>query len=278
MGEMRTQTRIRDRIAGVTVAVSTHLILTGVLVMMFVFAGCCDDCQDVVLVDLPPAAPTGLYSITGDGFVEIFWNANTEPDLAGYDLYWSDSAVGDLTLHASFRRHDTYYVDGPLPNGVTNSEDSEEIFDTPRPAGTGLELKDYLLGQGSDLSGYDFSEYTVQAHNLSTTDVFFGSLNGIPALFGKGLTIGTGVDVQDYGFIDLDLVDWAPEIEDGWSPSKQAEMIPGHSYVIQIEGTKYYSYAKVYCVTVSNERVFLNWAYQIDPGNPELTAGRGGAR
>ena len=74
-------------------------------------------------------------------------------------------------------------------------------------------------------------------------------------------------------------MDWAPEIEDGWSPSKQVEMIPGHSYVIQIEdASTYYFYAKVYCVNVSNERVFLNWAYQIDPGNPELTPGRGGAR
>lgn len=271
--------------------VATCSFLTGVFVTLFIFAGCCDECNETVLVDLPPAAPTGVYSITGDEFVEIVWNPNTEPDLAGYEIYWSDSEVGDLDLLASVPRHRTYYLDSGLRNGTTYfyaivaydyagqaSELSEEIFDTPRPAGTGLILHDYL-GQNSGSSGYDFSNFTVQAWNFSTTDVYFGSPNGVPTLSGKGPSIGTGVDVQDYGFIDLDFVDWAPDISDGWSPSKRVEMIPGHSYVVQILGaSEFYFYAKVYCETVSNDFVVLNWAYQQDPGNPELSPGQGGAR
>jgi hypothetical protein len=39
-----------------------------------------------------------------------------------------------------------------------------------------------------------------------------------------------------------------------------------------------YFYAKVYCQSVSNDLVVLNWAYQQDPGNPELSPERGGQK
>jgi hypothetical protein len=128
------------------------------------------------------------------------------------------------------------------------------------------------------LSGYDFSAFTVQPWNSITTDVYFGSPSGIPTLFGRGAAVGVGVDVQDYGFVDLDYVDWAPEIFDGWSPSKRVEMIPGHSYVVQILDGEYYQYAKVYCQSVSNDLVVLDWAYQQGQGNPELSPERGGQK
>ncbi|MEJ2721930.1 MAG: hypothetical protein P8181_12450, partial [bacterium] len=151
------------------------------------------------------------------------------------------------------------------------------VFDTPRPAGSDLVLHDYT-GQSQGLSGYDFSEFRRQAWNVSTTDVYFGSPDGVATLFGKGLEIGAGVDVQDYGFIDLEFVDWAPDIYEGWSPSKRVELIPGHSYVIQIEDGDFYQYAKVYVNSVESDLVILDWAYQQSEGNPELAPGAGGAR
>jgi hypothetical protein len=255
-------------------------------------AGCCDECNNgPVIVDYPPAAPTGVYSITGNGWVEIHWNPNTEPGLKGYDIFWSDSESGTFQYMVSVPRYQTYYIDTDVVNGTTYfykiraydevdrvSEFSAIIFDTPRPAGTGLILYDYL-GQKAAESGYDFSEYRVQAANLPTTDVYFGSPNGVPTLFGKGSSVGDGVDVQDYGFIDLEFVDWAPDIYDGWSPSKRVEMIPGHSYVVQIlDASLYYFYAKVYCQTVTQDFVVLDWAFQIAPGNPELAPKQGGQR
>jgi len=266
-----------------------------VLVALFALigaAGCCDDCDDPVAVDYPPAAPTGVYSVTGNLRLDIYWNANTEPDLEGYDIFWSPTPDdADFEYMVSTRRHENYFTDFDVENSLTyyykvraydnaghTSDFSDIIFDTPRPDGTGLVLRDYL-GQSAGLSGYDFSAFTVQPWNSITTDVYFGSPNGIPTLFGRGTQVGDGVDVQDYGFVDLDYVDWAPEILDGWSPSKRVEMIPGHSYVVQmLDASDYYFYAKVYCQSVSNDLVVLNWAYQQDPGNPELSPERGGQK
>jgi hypothetical protein len=275
-----------------------HVALRQLLAAAAIFsilhlAGCCDDCDDPVIVATPPAVPSGVYSITGDGYVEINWNANTESDLEGYDIFWSDAYDGDFDYMVSVPRSRTYFVDNDVENGVTYfyklraynradqvSQFSEVIFDTPRPAGAGLVLRDYLLGQNAGVSGYDFSRFTVQAWDNPSTDVYFGSPNGIPTLFGKGTSIGDGVDVQDYGYIELDWVDWAPDIEEGWSPSKRVEMIPGHSYVVQMlnKSDDFYYYAKVYCQSVDSDLVVLDWAYQESPGNPELTPERGGAR
>jgi hypothetical protein len=255
-------------------------------------AGCCDECQDPVYVDYPPATPTGVFSVTGNQRVDIYWNANIESDLQGYDIFWSPTPDdADFEYMVSTRRHETQFTDFDVENSVTyyykvraydsaghTSDFSYIIFDTPRPDGAGLVLRDYL-GQSAGLSGYDFSAFFVQPWNLSTTDVYFGSPNGIPTMFGRGTEVGDGVDVQDYGFVDLDYVDWAPEILDGWSPSKRVEMIPGHSYVVQmLDASDYYFYAKVYCQSASNDLVVLNWAYQQDPGNPELSPERGGQK
>ena len=35
----------------------------------------------------PPSPPQGLSSIYSAGAVELVWTANTEPDLAGYNVY-----------------------------------------------------------------------------------------------------------------------------------------------------------------------------------------------
>ena len=265
------------------------VVLSGVIAALtLMLAGCCDECNDPFVADYPPAAPTGLYSITGDARVDIYWNANTEPDLEGYDILWSYTAEDDPEYLVSVPRHATGFVDEDVDNGVTyyyviraydragqQSEESIQIHDTPRPAGTDLNLYDYL-GQNEGWSGYDFSAYAVQPADLATTDVYFGSPSGVPTLFGYGSSVGDGVDVQDYGFGELDIVDWAPEILDGWAPSKSVEMIRGHSYVVQIlDASGYYYYAKVFCRTVSNDLVVLDWAYQLARGNPELSPGQG---
>jgi chitodextrinase len=39
--------------------------------------------------DLPPAIPTGLDATPGDGNVELSWNPNSEPDLAGYEVRYA---------------------------------------------------------------------------------------------------------------------------------------------------------------------------------------------
>jgi catechol 2,3-dioxygenase-like lactoylglutathione lyase family enzyme len=292
---MRKQTGIRRNTGRIGDAIAVALVVALVTLPMFL-SGCSEDCQPPVTVDNPPVPPNGFVSITGDAQVELQWNPNRESDLAGYDLYWSDAEDGDFEYMVSVDRNKSFYVDADVDTGLTyfykiraydragnqsgwgtSVFGTNFVFDTPRPAGDGLILHSYT-GQDPGTSGYDFSEFRRQAWSVSTTDVYYGPASGVPTLFGKGLEIGTGVDVQDYGFIDLDFVDWAPDIYDGWSPSKRVELIPGHSYVVQIEDGDFYQYAKVYVVSVESDLVNLDWAYQEAEGNPELAPGVGGAR
>ena len=46
-----------------------------------------------VFYDLPPTTPTGFKAIAGIRQVTLSWNANLEPDLAGYNIYHSESPI-----------------------------------------------------------------------------------------------------------------------------------------------------------------------------------------
>jgi hypothetical protein len=245
--------------------------------------------EDTMVVDIPPSAPDGVFSVTGDGEVTICWNPNPEDDLAGYNVYWNSAPTGAFQHIGTVGPNATCFVDNGLTNGVTlfyavDAFDEagqvgplsiEDIFDTPRPAGSNLVLFDYL-GQNSNLSGYDFSSIggAAQVWDNSSTDVYFGAPLGVPTIFASA-----GVDVQDFGYVDtdFDIVDWAPDA--GWSGSGQEELIQGHSYIVRISSQSGgFNVAKVLVRAVSTTSVTLNWAYQLDVDNPELAPGIGGAQ
>lgn len=265
----------------------TFFVLAILLLVLPFVVGCDEDCSEcpVPVVDnAPPFPPDGVFSVTGDEMVTIYWNDNWENDLDGYAIYRHTEATGNYAWLADVSASQTYYVDEPLVNGDTwyyavaafdragNESDLsyETVFDTPRPEGFGLVLMDYL-GQ-NDQSGWDFDRFTRQRSDLSTTDIYFGVDTGVGYIY-----TNAGVDIQDYGLIDLIDVDWAPD--SGWSDAGRAEAIERHSYIIRINGPQGSNFAKieVLSVTISGTAsVTLDWAYQEVLDLPELAPPGGG--
>jgi hypothetical protein len=277
--QLRTRNPI-DRAARLSGAVSA---VVAVLLMLPLVAGCED--EDPVVVDAPPFPPDGVFSVTGDGVVTIFWNPNQEPDLAGYRVYRGLQEFGQYDFLAEVSASTTFYDDTDVVNGDTwfyavtafdaaghDSELSREtVFDTPRPEGFNLVLVE--LGQDPSRAGYDFSSLSnvSQPASMGTTDIYFENSGGVDFV----VAANPLVDIQDYGVIDLVAVDWAPET--GWAPSKRVEAIDDHCYIVRIvDNLGRYNMAKFEVMGPPTTNLTIDWAYQEVDNNLEL-APMGGA-
>jgi hypothetical protein len=262
-------------------------------------AGCskddCIDCADTGRDTTPPAVPTGVFSVTGDGQVTVYWNDLDEADLAGYAVYRSlDGAtyhhVRDLGRDENFDE-DTglhHYVDTDVTNGSTyyyavtsfdssNNESAPNYaaYDTPRPAGTSVEL--FNPDVAPALSGFDFSalESGRVSGNSPAADIGVVWEVGTPFVESARPSI---VSLQDYGtvmnddqVINLDWVSFAPL--NGYSTTGRAELILGHAYVVRItESPTDVHYAKFAVTAVRTNSVVIDWAYQQANDNRELKA------
>jgi len=221
----------------------------------------------------PPAAPTGLMSITGDEAVYLFWNENAERDLAGYRVYRNYEPYGYFRLIAEVA--EPYYVDRDVQNGVTyyyavsafdvhgnESELSEEdCFDTPRPEGWDMRIfeKDYY----PQFSGYDLSEESPCSYDSQNADFYF-DYNDVDQ---EGYLVAVNyAEIQDMGYTEsLDDINWAPY--DGWDPDGIVRVVPGHSYVIWTGDNHF---AKIRVNVLRDNFIIFDWAYQIAEGNHEL--------
>lgn len=249
-------------------------------------AGCSDKKTNPIP---PPAAPRGLFSVTGDHQVTLVWYSNTETDVVGYRIYEAPCASGNDcpytqigAVAASGEQYETYVVSG-LTNGETrfyavaavnrggmvSEMTMNDVFDTPRPAGTGLVLNNAFVRPYLANVGYDFSAFARTDYTLNDgTDIFFGvdSTGANRQIFVPDYN----TDIQDAGYAtSLDAVDFAPA--EGWSPYGTVEAIVGHNYVVW---TRDDHYAKFRVTAVNGAQVTLDWAYQVAAGNQELRARR----
>lgn len=236
----------------------------------------CDDTTTSPHDITPPAAPRGLFSVTGDGQVTLTWLANTEPDLAGYRVYEAPCASGTNCPYDRIgSTAATQFVVTGLTNGVTryyavsavdragneSALSVEDVFDTPRPAGSGA-INNFVNGHLG--AGWDFSVASPVADTAAAADMFYGFNGTVHQMF----TPDVATNIQDAGYASsLDAVDFAPNA--GWSPTGTVELIPGHCYVVW---TRDDHYAKFRVTGLSATLVSFDWAYQTAAGNPELHA------
>ena len=219
----------------------------------------------------PPAAPTGVQVINGDNRVDIYWNNNRETDLAGYNVYYSYSYDGKYTRIGSTT--DTYFIDDEAVNGNTyyyavtaydyNGNESDlsvdVIYSTPRPEGFNQTVFDYLNFPST--GGFSFYSYTSVPYDDETVDFFFENYNGT-----YYLDVWDDTDIQDLGpTSDIYDIPYAPT--SGWSDTKDAVAVVGHTYVIWTWDNHY---AKVRIKNITSERATFDWAFQLVEGETQL--------
>jgi hypothetical protein len=225
----------------------------------------------VTIDNTPPAPPTGITVLNGDNRVDLAWNSNYEGDLAGYNVYYSDSYNGKYTLIGSTSQN--YFVDYDASNGVLtyyavtaydyNGNESElshdAIYATPRPEGFDQAI--FNFHNNPDLAGYTFNDYSVVPYDDLSTDFFYGIYTNIDSIM-----VWNDTDIQDMGPTqDIWDIPFAPT--SGWRASKSAVAIPGHTYVIWTWDNHY---AKVRISNIVQNRMVFDWSFQLVEGNRQL--------
>ena len=244
--------------------------------------------------------PSSLASTSLDGAIALDWSDNAYLDapsaFANYRVYSAhydlDAGVcqGDWSLEGTTVSPE--FVAGALTNGVprcfavtaVSVEGYESLWspvrdDTPRPdarnvivyarqtqdAGSG-----FRFWQDLDLDGRAEPNELGLLKSGSSPSIDFsveravdGSLWLAPVRSGTTLAIYGAVPVAD-----LTSIDYAPVT--GYSAAA-AEAVPGWGYVFEMSGGDGYArYGAVRVTHVGQDYLILDWAYQTDPGNPEL--------
>ena len=216
---------------------------------------------------IPPNPPTGVVMLNGDNRVDLTWNDNRESDLSGYNIYYSDSYDGkyypigstayNFFIDYDAANGDTYYyaVTAYDYNGNESDLSRDVIYATPRPEGFNQSIFDYRRFPNN--SGYSFSFYSVVAYDNIDVDFFFENYQG-----DFYIDVWDDTDIQDVGpTYDIYDIPFAPTT--GWSPTKDALAIVGHTYVFWTWDNHF---AKIRISSITPDRMVFDWAYQLVEG------------
>jgi hypothetical protein len=248
-----------------------------------------------------PDAPATLSSTSLDGSIALVWSDNPfrdDPDLFGsYRVYSTSYDIDANQCGSNWQVEGTTvapeFLVGALANGVprcfsvtavsvdgAESDRSPLRGDTPRPDsrnvalsaapatanGSGFRFWDDLNDDGSTQSG---ELGLVRSANSPDID-FFVDRDGNGDLFLTPVRPGTGVEYYDENdpVEDLTSIDFA---EDRVYRTPGIQALPGFGYVFETDGGDgFVRYGAVRVTHVGTTFLIMDWAFQTDPGNPEL--------
>jgi hypothetical protein len=243
--------------------------------------------------------PTWLTSISLNGAIHLEWSDTAyilEPSAfehyrvysTGYDLdsnlCGTQWALEGTTVSSSF-------LVGNLTNGVPRCyavsaiaiEGYESLwsplrYDTPRPDAYNIVLK--ALDADPTTAGFRFWLDANADHQVNPGELGV-VLNGTSPSADFQVVRSAGVfslqpvraltTVRQYGTGPLDAltsIDYAPV---GGYAAAPLAVQPGYGYVFQMDGGDgYYRYGALRVSAVGSDYIIVDWAFQTDPGNPEL--------
>ncbi len=267
-------------------------ILAALVLSALFLLGCEEETRYITTPDVP-AVPVGVYSVTGDGYVDVYWQSNNDGGVTdGYGVYRYVGTNGDVdeyellgTVDASSSQVEEYsYRDNGLQNGTTywyavnayngygESElSSQDAFDTPRPQGSAtLDL----TSEDAMRLGWDFSQARSRDWQSVDAEVFFEYDQNLDAFF--LWANWDDVYVQSYGHTDdLRNVNWG-EPGAGWNNVGWVQLVEGHAYLVAMgevdedDISEHYAAVRVTRLDNADQELSFQWAYQTDPFNPEL--------
>ncbi len=276
-------------------------------VALMLAAACSSD--DRTGPGVPPDDPADLSSVTLDGAVALDWSDNAyTADPGNFQNYRVYSTTYNLDLDecgTSWQLEGTTvapeFVVGALANGVSRcfsvtavsvdgfeSGRSPRRADTPRPdtrnvlvyafqfqsVGSGFRFWDDLNGDGAS-QGTELG--LVRSGGASDID-FAVDRDGAGDLFLTPIRLGTGVEYYDEAdpTEDLASIDFAA---DRAYRDTGILALPGYGYVFETDGGDGFKrYGAIRVSHVGQNFLILDWAFQTDPGNPELIVTRTGSR
>jgi hypothetical protein len=254
---------------------------------------------------ITPEAPATLSSTSLDGAIALVWSDNpfqNDPDIfANYRVYSASFNIDTGECGTDFALEGTTvapeFLAAALANGVPRcftvtavsvdaleSPQSPLRGDTPRfdsrnvalaaapvtGTNSGFRFWDDLNNNGS----VELDELGL-VRNAGSPDIdFFVDRDGNGDLFLTPVREGTGVEYYDEvdPVQDLTSIDFAPDFSgSGGYRTSAIQALPGFGYVFEMDGGDGFPrYGAVRVQHVGTTFLILDWAYQPDPGNPEL--------
>jgi hypothetical protein len=248
-------------------------IFATIILATLILSSC--DVNDTYYNDYtPPSPPTGIQVLNGDNRVDIYWNANRESDVAGYNVYYNYTYDGKYTLIGS--TSGTYFADVEAVNGNKyyygvaaydfNGNESElsydVIYSTPRPEDFNQSLFDARRFPNN--AGFTFFDYSVVPYNDPTAEFYFDIYEGIPYI--NVWKVPAPYYIQDLGATsDIYDIPYAPE--NGWGDDEYLRAFVGHTYVIWTPDDHF---AKVRIKSMNSDKIVFDWAFQLVRGEYQL--------